>query len=426
MKYINLFLIFFISIILSSCSDKSQEKTETAEEHHDEHEEHGSEVVLTDEQLKLMGIELSKIGEQNISGYIKATGEVKINPDQESKVGGIIPGRINRINVKEGSFVRAGQVLASIENVDLINVQTDYVEALHEYEHSKKEYERQKNLRNNNIGSEKELSKLLADYEHALVGLRASEQRLEGYRISKNRFSDTTINVQRYFVITAPISGSVISRLVTVGQFVDPSIDMFYIVNTSSVFVDISIFEQDLGKISTGQKVNIESASYPGESFEGKISMINKVFDDASRTVKVRVLINNKNGRLLPNMFVTAKIYVSDGGVLSVPRSAIEEKDNEKFIYIKTDERKHTEEHAEHDDTGEEHKKEAVHKDEKGEHEPEGIVFKRIPVKTGIEDDTYVEIIPMEPIEENTEVVSSGTFYLKSEMMKEELGEHEH
>lgn len=417
-------ILFTLLLIISifGCS-KNNPETEAVKKIHDsEHEEHDNEVALTEDQLKLMEIETTKIEEHNISGYIKASGEVKINPDQESKVGGMIPGRISRINVKEGSFVRAGQVLATIENVDLINVQTEYVEALHEYEHSKKEYERQKTLRSNNIGSEKELSKLLADYEHALVGLRASEQRLEGYRISKNRFTDTTINVQRYFPVTAPISGNVIKRNVTVGQFADPSMDMFYIVNTSTVFVDLNIFEQDIGKITAGQKVIIESASYPGESFEGKISTINKVFDDASRTVRVRVLINNKDGRLLPNMFVTAKIYIKEGNALAVPKSAIEQVEEQNYIYIKTDEKKHTE-HEEHEEHEGEHKED---EDKKDDHEAEGIVFKKVQVKTGIEDDEFVEIIPIEAIGENAEVVSKGSFYLKSEMMKGELGEHEH
>ncbi|MDQ3019190.1 MAG: efflux RND transporter periplasmic adaptor subunit [Bacteroidota bacterium] len=439
MKSIKLFLIILICILISSCSDKSPETNEVKEEQHDEEKEQGSEVALTGEQLKLMGIELSKIEDHNISGYIRASGEVKINPDQESKVGGIIPGRINRINVKEGSFVRAGQILATLENVDLVSIQTDYVSARNEYQFAKQEFERQRRLSESNIGSKKTLAELEAQSKRSLTNLKALEQKLASYRISKDRFDDDTIiNVQRYFSITAPISGNVVSRMVAVGQFVDPSVDMFYIVNTSTVFVDLNIFEQDLGKVLIGQKVNIENSSYPGESFVGKISSINKVFDDASRTVRVRVLINNKEGRLLPNMFVTAKIYVQEGGVLSVPKSAIEEIDEEKFIYVKTDERTHIDEHKhdEHEEKkniGKPDEHEGEHKDDhagegahEDEHEPEGIVFKRIVVKTGIEDDTYVEIIPMEPIGENAEVVSTGTFYLKSEMMKGELGEHDH
>lgn len=421
MKKYTIIKLILIGLLLSGCGD-APDKTDT----HDDHEEESKdEIVLTNEQILMGEIVVSKIEKRNLSGYINATGEVKINPDQESRVGGIIPGRIKRINVKEGSYVRAGQVLATIENLDLINIQTDYSEALLEFEQSRTEYDRQQKLREDNIGSEKELARLRTEYEHALVSLRAAEQKLESYKISKNRFTDTTINVQRYFYITAPISGKLVSRMITVGQYVDPSLDMFYIVNTATVFVDINVFEEDLGIISIGQRVDIESESYPGEVFEGKISMINNVFDDQSRTVKVRVVIENKSGRLLPNMFIKAKIYVKEGFVNAVPRSAIQEDGDAKFVYVKMSEGKHIEDEHGHEE-GEEHDHDSEEQDHKDDHseEKEGIVFKKVPVRTGIEDDKYVEIIFSED-PGSDEIVSQGIFYLKSEMQKGEL-EHSH
>lgn len=417
MKKFILVKLILISSLISGCGTDPETNLDT----HDDHEEESkNEVVLTNEQILMGDIEISKIEKRNLSGYIKATGEVKINPDQESKVGGIIPGRIKRINIKEGSYVRAGQVLATIENLDLINIQTGYVEALNEYKYSKIEYERQQRLREDDIGSEKELARLKVEYEHALVSLRASEQRLESYKISKNRFNDTTINVQRYFYITAPISGKLVSRMITVGQYVDPSLDMFYIVNTSTVFVDINVFEEDLSKISVGQRVDIESDSYSGEVFDGKIAMINNVFDDHTRTVKVRVVIDNKSGRLLPNMFIKAKIYVKEGFVSAVLRSSIQEDGDAKYVYLKISERKKVEDAHAHEEKEEDHGSEDEHADNK-----EGTVFKKVQVRTGIEDDKYVEIIFSED-HGSDEVVSQGIFYLKSEMQKGELEHHDH
>ncbi|MBK9331744.1 MAG: hypothetical protein IPM96_04875 [Ignavibacteria bacterium] len=178
------------------------------------------------------------------------------------------------------------------------------------------------------------------------------------------------------------------------------------------------------------------------KQYEGKILFINKVFDDINRTVKVRVSINNKAQELYPFMFVSAKIYVTDGNVMAVPLSAIESEGENKYIFVKTNERKKIEIHAEHSGEedhaeGEEHKEDNGHK-EGEEHEDhghkegeepsgeEGIVFKKVQVNTGISDDNYVEIIPFEELGKDEEVVSKGTFYLKSELKKEDLGEHEH
>jgi len=352
-----------------------------------------------------------------------------MNQDNESKVGSIIPGRVKKIYVKEGSYVRAGQTLALIENPDLINVQVDYINAKNDFEFAKQEYERQQKLSSDNIGSKKNLAEIESNYKRALANYKTLEEKLSTYKISKSRFdniyTDTTADLQRNYSITAPISGNVISRMITIGQYVEPSMDMFHIVNTTTVFVDLSIFEKDLSHIKVGQKVSIEAGSNPDKTYDGKVSFINKVFDDKNRTVKVRVTVNNKSQELYPFMFVTAKIYVNDDNVLALPVSAIESEGENKYIFVKTDERKKIETHAEHSEEdehedGEEHKE---RNEDKGE---EGIVFKKYQVNTGISDDKFIEIFPIEELREGSEVVSKGTFYLKSELMKGELGEHDH
>lgn len=432
----NIFAMIILNLLLmlisNGCSNKEEMKNEAKSDleesgHKEKDELHGEEVALTEEQIRLMGIELTKIEVQNINGYIKVNGEIMMNQDSESKVGSIVPGRVAKIYVKEGSFVRKGQTLALIENPDLINAQVEYLEAKHEFEHSKTEFDRQQKLASDNIGSKKDLAKINADYEHAVIGLKSAEQKLQSYKISipnLENYEDIANHneLQRFYPVTSPISGNVASRHVTIGQYIEPSVDMFHIVNTSSVNVDLSIFEKDLSHIKDGQKVIIEAGSNPDKSYEGKVSFINKVFDDKNRTVKVRVTVNNKSQELYPFMFVTAKIYVNDNNVLSVPVSAIESERENKYIFIKTVERKNMETHEEHSENSEkdEHKEAEEHKDEAG------IVFKKYQVNTGISDDKYTEIFPIEELKEGSEVVSKGTFYLKSELMKEELGEHDH
>lgn len=437
MKPITILMIMFFLLRFNGCGNKDSTVKEEGKTEHTEHEEHGdehpSEVALTEEQIKLMDIQSEKLSLQNISGYIKVNGEVMINPDQESKVGSIIPGRIKKIYVKEGSFVKAGQVLASIENLDLVNAQVEYLEAKHEYEHAKAEYERQLKLSGDNIGSRKELAKLKSDYEHAVVGMKSAEQKLQNYKVSKQRlenYEDTTVHneLQRYYPIVAPISGSVVSRMVTVGQFVEPTTDMFHIVNTSTVFVDLNVFEKDLPYVSAGQKVSLEVSVNPYEVYEGTVTYVNKVFDDANRTVKVRVAINNKREKLLPNMFVAAKIYIRQESVLAVPISAIETDGENKYIFVMTDELKEIEHHDEHTE-GEEHKedehKDGEHKEGEEKHE-KGIVFKKVSVNTGISDDKFIQVFPVDELKPGEMIVTKGTFYLKSELKKGELGEHEH
>jgi len=423
LKWLNIFITAII-LFIAGCnneSSKENEHTEKPKEENHSGEEETSEIALTEEQIKLMGIESEKLALENISGYIKVNGEVVINPDQESKVGSIIPGRIRKIYVKEGSYVKAGQTLAVIENPQLIDVQVEYINSKNEYEYSKREYERQLKLNSDNIGSKKTLNELETKYKKALADYKTLEEKLSSYKISKNRFDniyeDTVANLQRYYSITAPISGNVIERNVSVGQYVEPSGDMFHIINTSTVFVDLNVFEQDLPYVSAGQKVTLDVSVDPYEVYEGQIVFVNKVFDDVKRTVKVRVAINNKREKLLPNMFVSAKIYVKQESVLAVPISAVEADGDNKYVFVKTDEVKEIEEHDEHEEG--EHKEDEHKKDE----QKKGIVFKKIRVNTGISDDKFIEVFPIDELKEGEEVVSKGTFYLKSELKKDELGE---
>ncbi|MBS1492544.1 MAG: efflux RND transporter periplasmic adaptor subunit [Bacteroidetes bacterium] len=419
MRHIKIVIIFLTLGVFISCGKKQEASEEKKEEHHHE-EENKTEVSLSKEQIKLMGIEVSPITDMNISGYIKVTGEVKINQEQESKVGGIISGRIKSVNVKEGANVRAGQVLATVENIDLVSIQTDYISAKNDVEYAKQELDRQKRI--SDITSRKTIAELEANYKRAVTNMRSLEQRLSSYKINKNRFDnldeDTTVNVQRFYSIVSPISGNVVSKMITIGQFVEPSTEMFHIVNTSTVYVDLNIFEKDLSKISKGQKVKIETSTYGDEVFEGNIANINSIFDDASRTVKVRVLIKNKDNKLLPNMFVTAKILIEENNVKAVSKSSLIEEGESKYIFVRTNEK------AEHEHEEDGHKND-IHKSE--EHKSgDKIVFKKINVRTGVEDDKYIEIFPIDKMEEDNEVVTTGAFYLRSEMKKGELGEHDH
>ena len=123
-------------------------------------------------------------------------------------------------------------------------------------------------------------------------------------------------------------------------------------------------------------------------------------------------------------MFVSAKIYVKQESVLAVPISAIETDGESKYIFVKTDEIKELEEHDEHGE-GEQNVQTNEDRD-KNEHLPKkGIVFKKIRVNTGISDDKFIQVFLIDEMKKSGEIVTKGTFYLKSELKKDELGGHE-
>ena len=125
-------------------------------------------------------------------------------------------------------------------------------------------------------------------------------------------------------------------------------------------------------------------------------------------------------------MFVTAKILVEENNARAVPKSALIEDGEEQYIFIKINEKHHDESEQEHE--GDKYTEDENTKGEKKkEHKDKtGLLFKKVMVRTGVEDDKYIEIFPIENIKDDNEVVTSGAFYLRSELKKEEVGEHEH
>ena len=158
--------------------------------------------------------------------------------------------------------------------------------------------------------------------------------------------------------IEAIMSGVINDRPVTLGESVDPTKELFHIIDLSQVIVVAEVYEEDVGKVKLDQTARIRVLGYPTESFEGKITFIGSELDSEKRTLPVWVTVKNPDAKLKPEMFSkVAVVLARNEGVLSVPKEAIQEAGGEKFVFVQT-----------------------------------GDSFSRVDVQTGAEDDRFVEI----------------------------------
>ncbi|RZM21465.1 MAG: biotin/lipoyl-binding protein, partial [Pedobacter sp.] len=149
-----LFITLIFLAVLASCSSdpKTSEKNETATEEPKE-EENGLE--LTSEQMETVGITIGNIEQKNLDAVVKANGQLAVPPQNKADVSILSGGIITRINVLEGQQVRKGQVLATINNQDLIKIQQDYLASRNSFVYVEAEYERQKQLQAADAGTGK-------------------------------------------------------------------------------------------------------------------------------------------------------------------------------------------------------------------------------------------------------------------------------
>jgi len=158
--------------------------------------------------------------------------------------------------------------------------------------------------------------------------------------------------------ITAPLSGTIVERDVSLGGSVEPNATLFRIADLSEVIVEGDVFESDVSKVKLGQYARVRLDAYPDVVFDGSISFIADQIDPEKRTLRIWVSIDNKAGLLKPEFFAKVDLVVRPGSeVLAVPIEAIIDDGAEKFVFVKN-----------------------------------GNEFVRQDVATGMSDDRYIEI----------------------------------
>lgn len=138
-------------------------------------------------------------------------------------------------------------------------------------------------------------------------------------------------------LVVAPIAGIVDARNVIPGQSVEPNSTLFHISNVTRMRVIGKVYEEDLGKVRNGQTAHVKLLAYPGEIFDGTVTLVGPTLDAETRTVEVWIGLDNIKGLLKPNLFARADIVLAENkAALTVPKSAVIEAQGETFVFVRT------------------------------------------------------------------------------------------
>ena len=383
-----------ISAMLLSC-----DSGESGHQHNevDQEESHEMEVVhFSAQQFESLDMKVDSLPIRNMSSYVEANGQLEVPPQNEAAVTAIIGANITTIRVIEGEKVAKGKILAYLSHPNLIKLQTDYVNNWSQLRFLEKEYERQKRLYEENVGSGKEFQKTQADYQSMMALVRGFEAQLKLMSINLDRVQSSDIYDQ--VPVITPIDGYIRKVLVKTGQYVEPQTEMFDIVNNDHVHADLMVFEKDMHKVKEGQSVKFSIASLPDRELSATIYSVGKAFEPDPKAIHLHAEIENKQGLLIPGMYVRGRILVDDKDCYALPESGVVREGDKNFIFIADIEENH---------------------DENEWH------FKPIEVVVGEQDDGWVEVKPLQPIESKLQVAWNNAYYLLAEMKKGET-EHSH
>lgn len=383
--YITILLIagaMFVSCSGGAGKTAEKDNENSSKEAGNKEKENGLE--LSREQMKTVGIVTGPIEQKNLDAVVKANGQLAVPPQNKADVSILSGGIISKINVLEGQQVRRGQVLATINNQDLIKLQQDYLAAKNNFAYVQAEYDRQSQLKAAGAGTGKSFQSSEATYNAERSRLTAYESQLKQLGVSPGRISGG--NIVSQFPVLSPISGTVGTITSNTGAFVQPGTSIMEVVDNSKIHCDLTVFEKDLMKVKVGQKVSFQLTNQDNQVITGIINGVNKSFENESKGVIVHAVINNKEQKnLIPGMYVTALISTGSKLTAAVPNEAIVRSEGKQYIFIATTDAKDG-----------------------------NVKFKKTEVTTGVSELGYTEIRPLVTLPPDVHIATKGAFYLQS------------
>lgn len=353
-------------------------------------------IALTAEQAASAQLAYAVALRRPGGGGLAATAEIAAAPGRLARLGSRVAGRVSRVLAAEGDRVPAGATLAWVDAPELGEATAQYLASNAEAQVAREGANRERELFDRQISSEREWRQAEAEAVRAEAAKEAAEGRLHALGLSDQDLASLRVvgHYNSEVAVRTPIGGTVASRGVDVGQVVQPGELLYEVVDLREVRLVVDIYDEALPTVRVGQPVQVRTTATGDRVFTGRVASIGAVVERATRTVKLQVVLPNPDGSLRPGMFATATLGAvavpGDSGVTVIPESAVQRDAGATIVFVPAG-------------PGRFARREVV----LGAQADSG----RVTVATGISV--------------GDSVVTTGSFVLKSELRRGELGEGE-
>jgi RND family efflux transporter MFP subunit len=287
-----------------------------------------------------MTVELASASRRNVAEHLLVVGNLigAATVDVVPKVAG----RLRAVNVRLGDSVSGGQVIAQIEDNEIVE-QVKQAEASFEVakatirqreadlKFAETSLERSRNLYGRELLPKQTLDDSEARYQAALAQLDLARAQFmqAGSRVEELRITRTNTT------IVSPVDGFVGKRLLDPGAFVATNTPLLSVVDIRLVRLVVNLVEKDLRRVATGAVGIVEVDAYPGETFEGRVARIAPVLDPATRTAEIEIEIPNSRFRLKPGMYARVGLTIARReNALVVPRNALIDIGGRRGVFV--------------------------------------------------------------------------------------------
>lgn len=340
-------------------------------------------IRLTPEQIANAGIATAKAEHRSTTGVLVTTAEVQPAEDGVARVGARLAGRITALDAGAGDHVKKNQRLATLDSAEVGRAKAEYQASLVAWKVAQQSLERERELFDKKYNALHDVQVAEAEEARARADRDAAANLLSSLGVGASGSAST-------LRVTAPIDGEIVERAATLGQMVETTDTMFVIMDLRQVWIVVDLLERDLAQVAVGQRVSARVSAYPEREFPGTIAAIGATVEPRSRTVHVRVVLPNDDRALKPGMFADVEVEGASGVAhdrVVVPSAAVQRDGTRMLVFVPHGERE----------------------------------FVAREVAVGRESAGWTEIDG--GLTAGETVVTTGSFVLKSETRKGEMGE---
>ncbi len=319
----NLFILFTVIFLGISCTSSPQAEVLRQEEP-------DGKVTLTEAQMKNSGVQSGKITQSEIASVLKVNGRIDVPPQNMVSVSVPLGGYLKSTKLLPGMHVNRGEVIATIEDNQYIQIQQDYLTAKAQFGANESEYNRQRELNQSKASSDKVYEQAKSVYTSQRILIKALEEKLKLIGINPAKLNENSISKSIY--VYSPINGFVSKVNVNIGKYVTPSDVLFELVNPDDIHLNLRIFEKDLDQVFIGQHIISWTNSNPDKKYDGDIILISKDVS-ADGITEVHCHFDNFDKSLFPGMYMNAEVTLKSKVRNVLPEEAVVRFEGKEYIF---------------------------------------------------------------------------------------------
>ena len=292
------------------------------------------EVWLTDAQIAEAKMKIEPLEEQDVDDVIVTSGKVTFDDAHVNHVFSPVSGRITKIEAKVGQRVKKGDILAVLESPDIGIASADLHKAEADRITAEHDLERQKELLAAHATSQRDFEQAEDMFRKARAEVERAKQKAGLFRTGGGT------GVTQTYAVRAEIDGEVVARNVSPGGEVQgqygggTAVELFTVGELDHLWVVADVYEMDTPRVKVGSRVTLKLFSMPNKTFPAKIEWVAGTLDPATRTAKVRCILENAGRDFKPEMYATLFIAVDERKAIAIPRTALLRMGEQTAVFV--------------------------------------------------------------------------------------------